>query len=215
MFLITIILLTIFILNLVVYWVLFIKVKNKERKIMKIFSKLFPLIWTLSLIPVPIINSSFLILFFSSNYSYFEYYWVYFALLGFAFIVIGYNFAKRARKEYKVKSLDESDVKLITYGIFRIIRHPVYSAWAIIFLGVAIISDSLISLIISLLIMIILELHAIIEERLILIPKYNEAYENYKRKTPNRIIPTPMNLLLIIMALVIAYVGFLNVNLHF
>ena len=212
MLLITIILLTIFILNITVYWLLFLKVKNKEQKIVKIFYRLFPLIWTLSLIPVPIINSSFLILFIASNYSYFEYYWVYFALLGIAFIVIGFIFAKSARKEYKVKSLDESDIKLITYGIFRIIRHPVYSAWAIIFLGVAIISDSLISLIISLLIMIILELHAIIEEKLILIPKYDEAYENYKRKTPNRIIPTPLNILLIIITIIIVYVGFLNLN---
>ena len=210
MFLITIILLTIFILNLVVYWVLFIKVKNKERKIMKIFSKLFPLIWTLSLVPIPIINTSFLIFFFSSNYSYFEYYWVYFALLGIAFIVLGINIAKRARKEYKVKALDAANTKLITYGIFRIIRHPIYSAWAIIFLGAAIISDSLISLIISLLIMIILELHALIEEKLILIPKYDKAYENYKGKTPNRIIPTPLNLLLIIISIIIVYVGFLN-----
>ena len=212
MLLITIILLTIFILNITVYWLLFLKVKNKEQKIVKIFYRLFPLIWTLSIIPVPIINSSFLILFIASNYSYFEYYWVYFALLGIAFIIIGIYFAKRARKEYEVKSLDESDVKLITYGIFRIIRHPVYSAWAIIFLGVAIISDSLISLIISLLIMIILELHAIIEEKLILIPKYDEAYENYKRKTPNRIIPTPLNILLIIITIIIVYVGFLNLN---
>ena len=51
-----------------------------------------------------------------------------------------------------------------------------------------------------------------LEENLILIPKFGKNYEDYKRKTPHRIIPTPMNLLLIIMALVIAYVGFLNVN---
>jgi len=212
MLLITIVLLAIFILNITVYWLLFLKVKNKEQKLVKIFYRLFPLIWTLSLIPIPIINSGFLIFLFSSNYSFFELYWVYFALLGIVFIIIGINFAKRARKEYKVKSLDESDTKLITYGIYRIIRHPVYSAWAILFLGVAIISDSLISLITCPLIIIILEINAAIEEKLILIPKYNEAYENYKRKTPNRIIPTPLNILLIIITIIIVYVGFLNLN---
>lgn len=212
MLLITIILLTIFTLNIVVYWILFVKVKNKERKLINLFYKVFPLIWTLSLIPIPIINSSFLVLLFPQNYSYFEYYWIYFVLLGLTFIIIGIVFAKKARKVYKVKSLDESHSKLITYGIFRLIRHPVYSAWGIIFLGVSIISDSLISLIISPLIIIILEINGLIEEKLILIPTYGITYENYKRKTPNRIIPTPLNFLLLVITVLIVYVGFLNVN---
>lgn len=212
MLLITIILLIIFIFNLILYWILFLKVKDKERKSVKVFYKLFPLIWSLSIVPIPIINSSFLILYFPNNFSYFQEYWIFFALFGITLIIIGINFAKRARKVYKVKSLDETSSKLITKGIFKLIRHPIYSAWGIIFLGAAIISDSFISLLISLLILIILEIHAMLEENLILIPKYGKSYENYKRKTPNRIIPTPMNLLLIIIALVIAYVGFLNVN---
>ncbi|MCK4686670.1 MAG: DUF1295 domain-containing protein [Candidatus Lokiarchaeota archaeon] len=212
MLLITIILLIIFIFNLILYWILFLKVKDKERKSVKVFYKLFPLIWTLSIVPIPIINSSFLKLWFPNNFSYFQQYWIFFALFGITLIIIGINFAKRARKIYKVKSLDETSSKLITRGIFKLIRHPIYSAWGIIFIGAAIISDSFISLLISLLILIILEIHAMLEENLILIPKYGKSYENYKRKTPNRIIPTPMNLLLIIIALVIVYVGFLNVN---
>ncbi len=212
MLLITIILLIIFIFNLILYWILFLKVKDKERKSVKVFYKLFPLIWTLSIVPIPIINLSFLKLWFPNNFSYFQQYWIFFALFGITLIIIGINFAKRARKIYKVKSLDETSSKLITRGIFKLIRHPIYSAWGIIFIGAAIISDSFISLLISLLILIILEIHAMLEENLILIPKYGKSYENYKRKTPNRIIPTPMNLLLIIIALVIVYVGFLNVN---
>ncbi len=51
-----------------------------------------------------------------------------------------------------------------------------------------------------------------IEEKLILIPKYGKIYENYIKKTPNRIIPTPLNLLLIIITVIIVYVGFLNFN---
>lgn len=212
MLLITIILLIIFIFNLILYWILFLKVKDKERKSVKVFYKLFPLIWTLSIVPIPILNSSFLKLWFPNNFSYFQQYWIFFALFGITLIIIGINFAKRARKIYKVKSLDETNSKLITHGIFKLIRHPIYSAWGIIFIGAAIISDSFISLLISLLILITLEINAILEENLILIPKYGKSYEDYKRKTPNRIIPTPMNLLLIIIALVIAYVGFLNIN---
>ncbi len=212
MLLITIILQIIFVLNLIVYWLVFLKVKNKETQIVKIFFKLFPLIWTLSLVPIPIINSSFLILYFPNNFSYFKYYWIFFALLGITLIIIGINFAKRAKKLYRVKSIDKSNSGLITWGIFRIIRHPLYSACVILYLGAALISDSLISLITGALLLIILEIHASIEEKAILIPLYGKAYENFKKKTTKRIIPTPLNLLLIIITFIIVYVGFLNIN---
>ncbi len=208
--LITIILLFVFTSNLIVYWVLFLKVKNKENIIIRLFYKVFPLIWTLSLVPIPIINSSFLIMVFPQNLSYFRDYWIFFVLLGIVFIIIGVNFANKAKKVYRVKTLDENSSKLIKSGVFRIIRHPIYSAWVIIFLGAAIISDSIISLIISPVILLILEIHARIEEKLILIPKYGEAYQKYKEKTPYRIIPTPLNFLLIIITFIIVYVGFLN-----
>ena len=208
--LITIILLFIFISNLIVYWLLFVKVKNKQNKLVRLFYKLFPIIWTLSLVPIPIINSSFLIMVFPQNLSYFCDYWIYFILLGIIFIIIGVNFASKARKVYRVKAIDENSSKLITSGVFRIMRHPIYAAWVIIFLGAAIISDSIISLIISPLILLILEVHARNEEKLMLIPKYGEVYVKYKEKTPYRIIPTPLNFLLIIITFIIVYIGILN-----
>jgi len=212
MVLITIILLTIFIFNLTIYWVIFLKIKGKDKKIIKLFYKLFPVIWTLSLVPIPIINSSFLRWYFPLNYSYFDQYWIFFALFGITLTILGIIFTKKANRVYKVKSLDENSSNLVTKGIFKLIRHPVYSAWGLIFLGIAIISDSLTSLIISALVFIILEINAIIEEKLILIPKFGKIYENYIKKTPNRIIPTPLNLLLIIVTMLIVYVGFLNFN---
>ena len=210
-FLTTIILLFVFTSNLIVYWVLFLKVKNKQNKLVRLFYKLFPIIWTLSLVPIPIINSSFLIMVFPQNLSYFRDYWIFFVLLGIVFIILGINFANKARKVYRAKPLDENSSKLITSGVFRIMRHPIYSAWVIIFLGAAIISDSIISLMISPIILLILEVHARIEEKLILIPKYGELYEKYKEKTPYRIIPTPLNFLLIIITFIIIYVGILNI----
>ena len=108
--------------------------------------------------------------------------------------------------------MKESDSKRITYGIYKLIRHPIYSAWSIIFLGAAILSDSLLCLILSFIFLIIMEFHAIIEEKLILIPKYGDTYDNYKKKTPYRIIPTPFKLILIIITVLIVYVSFLNVN---
>ncbi|MFW9828585.1 MAG: methyltransferase family protein [Candidatus Thorarchaeota archaeon] len=212
MLLITIILFLVFVLNFILYWVIFLKVKSKDKRLIKFFYKIFPVIWTITIIPIPIINSSFLILILPNNQSYFGYQWIYFALFGVLFVILGINFAKRAIKLHKVKSLDKSDSKLITYGIYRLIRHPIYSAWSIIFLGAAILSDSLICLIFSYIFLFVMEFHAIIEEKLILIPKYGDAYENYKKKTPYRIIPTPFNLILIIITVLIVYVGFLNVN---
>lgn len=210
--LITIVLVFIFLSNLFIYWKIFLKVKDKNNKLVRFFYKIFPIIWTFTFITIPIINSSFLRAYFPENSSYFEGYWILFALLGITFIIIGISFAKKAREVYRVKPMDKESSELITSGIFRIIRHPVYSGWVIIFLGAALISDSLISLILCPIIYVILESHASIEEKLILIPKYGDKYEKFKDKTPYRIIPTPLNFLLIIIAVIIVYVGFLNIS---
>jgi len=106
--------------------------------------------------------------------------------------------------------MDEESSKLITSGIFRIIRHPFYSGWVIIFLGAALISDSLVSLILCPIIYVFIESHASIEEKLILIPKYGNRYEKFKERNPYRIIPAPLNFLLIIIAVIIIYIGFFN-----
>ena len=210
--LITIVLVFIFLLNLFIYWKIFLKEKDKNNKLVRFFYKIFPIIWTFTLITIPIINSSFLRAYLPENSSYFDDYWNLFALLGIAFIIIGISFAKKARKVYKVKPMDKESSELITSDIFRIIRHPVYSGWVIIFLGAALISDSLISLILCPIIYVILESHASIEEKLILIPKYGDKYEKFMDKTPYRIIPTPLNFLLIVIAIIIVYVGFLNIS---
>jgi protein-S-isoprenylcysteine O-methyltransferase Ste14 len=212
MIILTLILLSVFITNIIIYWLIYLKIKNKEKGIIKFYYKIFPRIWIISIVPIPIINSSFLILLFPNNISYFQYYWIYFVLFGITFIVLGVFFAKKARKEYKIKSYDESETKLITSGVYRIVRHPIYLSWVIIFLGVAIISDSFISLVVSLIFLIVLEIHAICEEKLILIPRYGNSYQNYIKKTPNRIIPTPLNFLLLIITFLIIYVGFLNIT---
>ncbi len=210
--LITIVLVFIFLSNLFIYWKIFLKVKYKNNKLVRFFYKIFPIVWTFTFITIPIINSSFLRAYFPENSSYFDDYWILFALLGITFIIIGISFAKKAREVYRVKPMDEKSSELITSGIFRIIRHPVYSGGLIIFLGAALISDSLISLILCPIIYVILESHASIEEKLILIPKYGDKYEKFKDKTPYRIIPTPLNFLLIIIAVIIVYVGFLNIS---
>jgi len=207
---ITLSLLFLFISSLIIYWVIHLKVEDKNKKVVIIFYNFHSVIWAFSLITVPFINSSFLRFYLPENLSYFKDYWILFALLGIVFILLGINFARRASKLKKNKIQNENNSELITSGVFRIIRHPTYSAWIIIFFGIALISDSLVSLIFCPIISLILEIHASIEEKLILIPRYGNDYENFKEKSPSRIIPTPLNLLLIIIAMIIVYVGFLN-----
>ncbi|MFX0029190.1 MAG: methyltransferase family protein [Candidatus Hermodarchaeota archaeon] len=210
--LITLILLLVFILNLSFYWLLFSRAKARNFEPIGFFYKIFPIIWTITLLTIPILNSSLLRFYFSNNWSYFKDYWILFALLGILLIIIGVNFSKRGRKAYKDKLLDELGSELVTSGVFRIVRHPVYSGWVIIFFGTALISDSLICLVLCPIILIFLDIHAVIEEKLVLIPKYGSNYEKFKEKTPFRIIPTPLNFFLIIITIIIIYVGFLNVT---
>jgi len=209
-FILTIILVIIFFSNFSLYWILFHKVKKKKSKVIKLFYRSFPIICVFVLITIPIINSSFLRVIFPENSSYFGDYWNLFALLGIAFMIIGINFVKKAKKAYKNKHITRSD--LITSGIFRIIRHPIYSGWIIFYLGAALISDSLISLILCPFFYVFLEFHALVKEKLVFVPRYGDKYEKFKEKTPNRIIPTPLNLLLIIIVFIIVYVGFINNN---
>lgn len=204
---ITLILVLIYILNLSVYWILYLKAKDKKNKSVKHYYNIFPIIWISILIIMPIINSSLLKFYFSENLSYFKEYWTLFVLLGVVFLIIGINFAKKARQMYRIKNS-----KLVTTGVFKIIRHPSYSAVVIIFFGAALISDSLITLIICPIILLSLEVHTVIEEKLILIPRYGNNYEEFKEKTPYRLIPTPLNFILIIIAIIIIYVGFLNIS---
>ena len=209
---ITFILLFTFISSLIIYWVIHLKVEDKNNKLVKIFYNLYSIIWAFTLITMPILNSSFLRFYFPENLSYFKSYWILFTLLGIVFIILGINFARRANQLKKNKLINENNSKLITSGVFRIIRHPIYSAWTIIFFGIALISDSLVSLIFCPIILLILEIHASIEEKLVLIPRYGNNYDNFKEKSPSRIIPTPLNLLLVIITMIIVYVGFLNIS---
>jgi protein-S-isoprenylcysteine O-methyltransferase Ste14 len=206
---ITIILFLFFILILILQWILFFKIRNKKLLIK--LKQQFAIIRSLILIIIPILNSSLLRFYFSENLSYFKDYWNLFALLGIVFIILGINIAKRG---YQLKKRQKAEKKsnLITSGVYRIIRHPKYSAWVILFIGMALISDSIISLILCPIILISFEIHAFFEEKLIFFPRYGTHYTNFIEKTPYRIIPTPLNFFLIIITMFIVYIGFLNIS---
>ena len=77
---------------------------------------------------------------------------------------------------------------LITTGIYRVIRNPVFSGTLIAVLGLTILFKSIIS-IVYFPILVVLYFWAIIIEERILIEEYGDEYIDYKKKVPKRLIP--------------------------
>ncbi|MBY8987783.1 MAG: hypothetical protein KGD61_04965, partial [Candidatus Lokiarchaeota archaeon] len=57
-----------------------------------------------------------------------------------------------------------------------------------------------------------IEILGFFEEKYVLLPEFGKKYNDYRRKTPNRLISQPYNYLLIIIAILVFYVGFLNIS---
>lgn len=203
--LIIILLIVIFLLNYLLYLIISFKIKNEENRIKISYLKLYPKISAICLVLIPIINSSFLQILFPENISYFKEYWLWFVLVGIIFIILGIKFLSMVKKIKPNKSKFEST------GPYKIVRHPKDTGWILLFLGLACILDSFISVIISPIFIFLLELKDYLEEKFILIPKYGKDYEKFKEKTPYRLISSPYNALMIIIAILIAYIGIFNI----
>lgn len=210
MIIINIILLTLFLLNYIAFWTVLIKNSDKKSKMQDDYKKIFPFIWIICINTIPFINSSFLELYFSENVSYLREYWIWFLMLGVVFLAVGFKIYSLIKKNLKSEQEDENNHKLTTGGVYRIVRHPDYLAWLLIFIGSAFILDSFISLILIPVITILIEVNGFLKEKYVLVPKYGEVYENYKEKTPYRVISPPYNSLLFIIAILVIYIGFLN-----
>ncbi len=206
MLLIIVLLLVVFILNFIAYWAFYFKNQNYRHKSPKIFSCI--MIITIGFIPI--INSSFLQFFFKENISYFGQYWLWFSIIGLIFIVIGIKIHSLAVVTLNVKKTNTKQRDLIKKGVFEITRHPVYLSWILIFFGIVLILDSFAALILCPILTIFMELLGFFEEKYILIPEFGKKYEDYRIKTPKRLISPPYNYLLIIIATIVVYIGFLN-----
>lgn len=210
MIIIDLILLTLFLLNYIAFWTVLIKNSDKKSKMQDDYKKIFPFIWIICINTIPFINSSFLEPYFSENVSYLREYWIWFLMLGVVFLAVGFKIYSLIKKNLKSEQEDENNHKLATGGVYRIVRHPDYLAWLLIFIGSAFILDSFISLILIPVITILIEVNGFLKEKYVLVPKYGEVYENYKEKTPYRVISPPYNSLLFIIAILVIYIGFLN-----
>jgi protein-S-isoprenylcysteine O-methyltransferase Ste14 len=210
MWILVIILIAVFLINFITYWIIELKQKNISNKTKEFYKKSFPFIWTISIFLIPIINSSFLQSFFNENISYFHQYWIWFVLAGIVIIIFGLKVRSSAIKSLKKRTNTEEKPILMKKGVYEIARHPKYLSWIFIYMGITFISDSFLAVIFCPLLVILTELLCFLEEKHILIPKFGENYIKYKEKTPYRLVSPPYNCLLIILAIIIIYIGFIN-----
>ncbi|MBN1374096.1 isoprenylcysteine carboxylmethyltransferase family protein [Candidatus Dojkabacteria bacterium] len=77
----------------------------------------------------------------------------------------------------------ESSKTLVTTGIYSIVRHPLYTAVAITYLGAGIWNQSIAGILTTLFILIPVLFYFAREEEKDLITRFGEDYINYKKKT--------------------------------
>ncbi|MFX0070628.1 MAG: methyltransferase family protein [Candidatus Hermodarchaeota archaeon] len=210
---ITIILTSIFLLNFFLYWIIYLKTKREISNWWDIYTQIHFIIHFLLLIIIPIITSSYLSLYFDSEIYYsfpnisLE---IIFVIFGIFLVILSIKFLISTIRLNKIKGLAKGKFHLITKGPYGIMRHPYNASWSILFLGLALIFESLISLIIFPIFITIFYCDSIFEEKHILLPLFKEKYEEYCKKTPSRLFPTPYNILLILVLIFIIYVGVLG-----
>ncbi len=201
-----IVLVLVFLINFLVYWVAVLRSKDAETKFWNIYQKVYITLWAIPLITIPMLSSGFFPEF-NNQESYFQQLWIWFFILGIIFIIVAIRLEKMFKNNREYTS--DGKVTINIKGVFEVMRHPKLAFWAVIFLGLAFIFDSFISLIIAPFLIILLEIQAFLEEKYIFIPKYGEKRMNsYKKKTPSRLFPSPYNALLILIAIFIIYIGF-------
>jgi len=196
--------------NYFIYIIILISIKDKNAKFRIIYLKILMLIVYISIVVIPILNSSFLYFIFPENISYFTQFWIWFLPLGIILIIVGIKINTMTKKNSKNKLYKWLEFNLLDEGIYKIMRHPRYSAFILMYFGLILILDSFIGLILCPILYILLEIKIFVEEKLILSPKFGEKFEVYKNKTPFRLFPNPYNYVLIIVSILIIYIGFLS-----
>ena len=162
----------------------------------------------LLLFPILIINSNFFKYIFNENISYFQDLWIWFSLIGICLLAGGIRILLIANRSLRSSKNDK--MAFSTAGIFKVMRHPHYTALFLMYNGLSIILDSVLGVLILPFLVILLDIIANLEEKQVLLRKFKGTYQNYIKKTPYKLFPNPYNYILIIIDLLIFYVGFLN-----
>jgi len=113
------------------------------------------------------------------------------AFLGLALTVIGLGIcfaaARTLRRSYSPTLVVKDDHRLITHGLYRWIRHPLYLGLLMASMGLPVLVSSLHGLLIMLLLIPVVLNRIRIEERM-LIDEYGDEYRAYKQAT-KKLIP--------------------------
>jgi len=211
MLIIILILILAFLINFVINWIILSGYKSIKPKFSEWYKKIFPVIWIICIVLIPIVNSSVFQPFFSENISYFYKYWLWFILIGIILIVFGIKIHSLAIKFLKSANYESESPKLLKKGVYEIMRHPQYLSWLLIYLGITFIFDSFIAIVFSPILIILTDLLCFLEEKYVNIPNFGKNYEQYKKKTPYRLISPPYNYVFTIMGIIVGYIGFLNI----
>lgn len=204
-------LLFIFLLSFYIHSKVLLKNINLKNEFNSKYTKFYSIIGIISLYLIPIMNSSLFQEVFPENFSIFRQLSIWFLILGIIFVVLGIKLSSLARKTLKDFAPDRQQNKLINRGIFKVMRFPFYSVMVIIFIGFAFIFDSFLSLLLCPFLVILVRIKCNFEEKKIYIPRFGKEYDKYIKEVPNRIFPQPYNYIMILLALIIVYIGFLNI----
>lgn len=111
----------------------------------------------------------------------------FFILLGIVFVICGLNLWIRAVVFQKINKNVLED-KLITTGVYSIVRNPVYSAFLFVFTGTLIFSKNYILFTLPIFYYIFLSMLMKNTEEIWLLEKFGKEYQDYCKKV-NRVIP--------------------------
>jgi protein-S-isoprenylcysteine O-methyltransferase Ste14 len=108
------------------------------------------------------------------------------SILGLAIVVLGFAILFTShftlRRFHSSTLVIREDHELITHGIYRLVRHPIYLGAIVVALGLPVCVSSLTGFLIMLALIPILLIRIRIEERL-LVEEFGEAYRAYRKQT--------------------------------